>query len=1201
MIGGATEAVERAIAACDTAGFRAVRLPVSHAFHTEIVAPASEPLRATLERLRLSPPSTPVVANVSGDFYPMGPDAVPEMLDILARQVASPVQFLRGLRTLFDAGARVFVEVGPKRALQGFAADVLGDEPDVLDLCTNLAGKDDATIFNQALCGLYAAGLGTGRDLHQAPHPEPETGLSEAAAPVRRRRRSAPVTPSSRRAAICPTLRTSSSATCSPTSSTRAEAWSTAPRREPATTEPVVITGAALGLPGTDWVFDDENVARLLHGTQLIDVIPSRLRHEIVEKHVTRLVKRETGEPTFETIDDPSEVIKLAARAGKFDLAQEFGVPAERAAAFGRDTELAIAAGIDALRDAGIPLVMRYKTTTTGTLLPERWGLPDALRDDTGVIFASAFPGLDAFADELARFWADHGRHDRLADLESLRARFVETDGQGNAVAEVDRRIHDLRHELDEHGFTFDRRFLFRILSMGHSQFAELVGARGPNTQVNAACASTTQAVAIAEDWIRAGRCRRVVIVAADDVTSDHLLGWIGTGFLASGAAATDEVVEEAALPFDQRRHGMILGMGAAALVVERADAARERGIAPICEVLGSVTANSAFHGTRLDVEHIGAVMEAVVQQAEARGVRRHDLAPATVFISHETYTPARGGSASAEVHALREVFGADADRVVVANTKGFTGHPMGVGIEDVVAVKALETGIVPPVANYKEVDPELGPLNLSKGGAYPVEYALRLAAGFGSQISMMLLHRTPVPDGRRQAVDELGYEYRIVDRGAWAAWLRRATGSDAPELEVVDRRLRVVDRGPGEQPARPTAAPVEEPTPAPAPTETMPVTTEAAPAPAEAAPAITGAAPAAAGPDGADPVLVRVLELVAATTGYPPDMLDADLDLEADLGIDTVKQAEIFASIRESYGIERDENLKLRDYPTLAHVVAFVHEHAPQTTAPARSRTRDHRGRDPRPRWPDGADPVLVRVLELVAATTGYPPDMLDADLDLEADLGIDTVKQAEIFASIRESYGIERDENLKLRDYPTLAHVVAFVHERAPQTTRARRSRTGDHRGRTRDHGAEPGAFTRRVPGRGAAPAAGLVRAHRRHTGPREPGRRDARPGRRRRCARRAPGEARRGGARARGRPDSRRARIPARKLGEPRRGARGVLARGARRPRRRSRPRGLARGPARAREAARGHHACPCRSRARRGDVPRERDAARRAPRL
>ena len=64
----------------------------------------------------------------------------------------------------------------------------------------------------------------------------------------------------------------------------------------------------------------------------------------------------------------------------------------------------------------------------------------------------------------------------------------------------------------------------------------------------------------------------------------------------------------------------------------------------------------------------------------------------------------------------------------------------------------------------------------------------------------------------------------------------------------------------------------------------------------------------------------------------------------------------------------------------------------------------------------------------------TGYPKDMLDLELDLEADLGVDTVKQAEMFAAIREIYNIPRDENRKLRDYPTLAHVIRFVFEKRP-----------------------------------------------------------------------------------------------------------------------------------------------------------------------
>ena len=113
-----------------------------------------------LQRLRLQSPPVPIVANVNGEFYPTGPDVVPQMFDLLAQQVASPVQFVKGLHTLYDAGARVFVEVGPKKALQGFAEDVLGSDGDVVSLFTNHPKFGDVAAFNQALCGLYAAGLG---------------------------------------------------------------------------------------------------------------------------------------------------------------------------------------------------------------------------------------------------------------------------------------------------------------------------------------------------------------------------------------------------------------------------------------------------------------------------------------------------------------------------------------------------------------------------------------------------------------------------------------------------------------------------------------------------------------------------------------------------------------------------------------------------------------------------------------------------------------------------------------------------------------------------------------------------------------------------------------------------------------------------------------------------------------------------------
>jgi acyl carrier protein len=577
-----------------------------------------------------------------------------------------------------------------------------------------------------------------------------------------------------------------------------------------------------------------------------------------------------------------------------------------------------------------------------------------------------------------------------------------------------------------------------------------------------------------------------------------------------TGAAATDDKVDEAALPFDRRRHGTILGMGACALVVESEDAARERGMRGIVELLSGETANSAFHGTRLDVNHICDVMKRLVTGAERRfGLNRYAMAPQLAFISHETYTPARGGSAAAEVFALRNTFGEAADEIVVCNTKGFTGHPMGAGVEDVIAVKILEYGIVPPVPNYKEVDPDLGVLNLSRGGRYPVQYALHLAAGFGSQISMTLIRRIP------------GSHDRVDNKSVYQRWLADVSGYDQAETEVVKRVLRIVAQGaPARRPIasrwqygtgpvvratapggatgdyRPlsmlavaarsegrgargdvvtpvVAAPVAPapvtasvaPAPAPAPKAAEPI----APPPAPVAPAPVAAAPVApvaqspiSQSPAVDPVVSQVLDVVAVKTGYPKDMLDLDLDLEADLGIDTVKQAETFAAIREAFAIPVQEGLNLREYATLASVVGFVRKNRPDLAEVEKGRGGDKEivvaaPVAQSPNLPISqspisnlhspvADVVVSQVLDVVASKTGYPKDMLDLDLDLEADLGIDTVKQAETFAAIREAFSIPVQEGLNLREYPTLASVVGFVRTNRPDLAERETRRQGD-----------------------------------------------------------------------------------------------------------------------------------------------------------
>ena len=244
--------------------------------------------------------------------------------------------------------------------------------------------------------------------------------------------------------------------------------------------------------------------------------------------------------------------------------------------------------------------------------------------------------------------------------------------------------------------------------------------------------------------------------------------------------------------------------------------------------------------------------------------------------------------------------------------------------------------------------------------------------------------------------------------------------------------------------------------------------------------------------------------------------------------------------------------------------------------------------------------------MLAIVAEKTGYPPDMLDLDLDLEADLGIDTVKQAEVFAAIRETYGIARDDSLKLRDYPTLNHVVGFVRERAGAAARRPRPAAPEPAPAAAG-GAEAGAptgFPRRVPVPVVRPPLDRCVADRRRARRGQPRRRDARP--RRRRQRRSPSGSRKLGVEVLaidGEPDGRGARGPDRRVDgrgpDPRR----LLAARPRRrgPARRARSRRLARGAARAREAAGDDDARARRPGLGARHVPRRGDPPRRPPRL
>jgi 3-oxoacyl-(acyl-carrier-protein) synthase len=512
-----------------------------------------------------------------------------------------------------------------------------------------------------------------------------------------------------------------------------------------------VITGTAAGLPGGEFVFEPDNLEKLIQGKQCITPVSGHDKMAMLEKNVVQVKKFKDGTTKREPVDTEAGVIKLAAQLGTFNLTTSYGVPEGLAQTMDVAAQVAVAAGLEALKDAGL---VSGKSND-----PADWKLPEQYRDSTGVVYASSFPAMDAAVGEVMRFLQSKtvGAADTTRLVSALRSRLLRaspdrelSDDDEAAFARLVARAKETDGVGEEiKPYEFDRKFLFKVLVLGNAQLAQVAGCRGPNTQTNAACAGTTQAIAMAQDMLISGRAQRVVVVAGDNASGETLLPWLGSGFRALGAASIESAVEDAALPFDKRRSGLLLGAGGIGMVLETEISTIERQrLSPYpfevkARLLATQYSNSAFHGAALDRQHIGSELKRFLTDIElVHGISKAEIATHGVYFSHETCTHASDASSCSgnEVAALRTAFGNDlTSKLLILNTKGFTGHPMGVSFEDVAAVEVLMRQKVPPVPNYKEKDDYLGDLNISKGGPYACRYALRFAAGFGSQVAFAL------------------------------------------------------------------------------------------------------------------------------------------------------------------------------------------------------------------------------------------------------------------------------------------------------------------------------------------------------------------------------------------------------------------------------------------------------------------------------
>lgn len=262
-----------------------------------------------------------------------------------------------------------------------------------------------------------------------------------------------------------------------------------------------VITGTAAGLPGNpDRVFDPKNMERLITGVSCITSISGSTKMAMIDKNVVQLKKFPDGTTEKVKVDNESSVIKLAAQLGSFNLSTSYGVPPGLAETMDVAAQVAVAAGMEALKSAGL--------VKGGSNDPEEWKLPEQYRDSTGVVYASSFPAMDAAVGEVMRFLQSKtvGAAPTMRLISALRSRLLRaspdrelSDDDEAAFARLVARTNEAS-DAGQHGdapehqeYEFDRKFLFRVLVLGNAQLAQLAGCRGPNTQTNAACAGTTQ------------------------------------------------------------------------------------------------------------------------------------------------------------------------------------------------------------------------------------------------------------------------------------------------------------------------------------------------------------------------------------------------------------------------------------------------------------------------------------------------------------------------------------------------------------------------------------------------------------------------------------------------------------------------------------------------------------------------------------
>jgi len=262
-------------------------------------------------------------------------------------------------------------------------------------------------------------------------------------------------------------------------------------------------------------------------------------------------------------------------------------------------------------------------------------------------------------------------------------------------------------------------------------------GYRGPNFVTVAACASSTNAIADAFNYIRLNKADIIVTGGSEACVNEAAIG----GFNAMKALSErNDDPATASRPFDLDRDGFVLGEGAGALILEEYEHAKARGAKIYAEIVGCGLSADAYHMTAPHPEGLGAtnVMKYALEDA---GMKPEEIDYVNV---HGTSTPLGDPQ---EIKAIMSVFGDHAYKMNISSTKSMTGHLLGGAgaIETIACILAIHKGIIPPTINHFTDDPAVDSgLNLTfkKAQHREVNAAISNTFGFGGHNASVIVKK---------------------------------------------------------------------------------------------------------------------------------------------------------------------------------------------------------------------------------------------------------------------------------------------------------------------------------------------------------------------------------------------------------------------------------------------------------------------------